>query len=58
LPIKWLKTDFSIYRTRLLEMADAHINQSIDFVVGSDYAGSHWLASFLVRTMLLLFHDL
>jgi len=38
-----------------MKMADAHINQSIDFVVGSDYAGSHWLASFLVEKILIFF---
>merc|ERR1712083_777319 len=30
--------------TRLIEMGDTHIRTSIDNVVGSDYAGSHWLA--------------
>jgi len=28
-------------------MADDHILESIEHVVGSDYAGSHWLATFL-----------
>jgi len=47
---------------RLMEMADNHVRTSIEYVVGSDYAGSHWLASFLVyaleeraRTMIALF---
>jgi len=36
---------------RLLEAGDNHIIKSIDFVVGSDYAGSHWLASFLLHAL-------
>lgn len=32
-------------------MADEHLRTSYDFVVGSDYAGSHWLASFLVYAL-------
>lgn len=36
---------------RLLKAGDDHILKSIDFVVGSDYAGSHWLASFLLHAL-------
>jgi len=39
--------------SNLLRIADAHILQSMDFVVGSDYAGSHWLASFLTHALLI-----
>jgi hypothetical protein len=31
----------------MMKMADDHILESIEHVVGSDYAGSHWLATFL-----------
>ena len=34
-----------------MKMADDHILQSMDYVVGSDYAGSHWLASFLTYAL-------
>jgi len=37
--------------TRLIEMGDTHIRTSIDNVVGSDYAGSHWLATFLLHAL-------
>jgi len=37
--------------TRLIEMGDTHIRTSIDNVVGSDYAGSHWLATFLMHAL-------
>jgi len=37
--------------TRLMELGDLHIRTSIQSVVGSDYAGSHWLASFLVYAL-------
>ena len=40
-------------RSNLLRIADAHIHQSMDFVVGSDYAGSHWLASFLTHALIM-----
>ena len=40
-------------RSNLLHIADAHIHQSMDFVVGSDYAGSHWLASFLTHALIM-----
>jgi len=38
-------------RGRLIAMGDEHILASIDNVVGSDYAGSHWLASFLFHAL-------
>lgn len=37
----------------LLKIADDHIAKSADYVVGSDYAGSHWLASFLTHSLIL-----
>merc|ERR1719347_2087420 len=37
--------------TRLMELGDLHIRTSIQSVVGSHYAGSHWLASFLVYAL-------
>jgi len=40
-------------RSNLMRIGDAHILQSMDFVVGSDYAGSHWLASFLTHALLM-----
>jgi len=36
---------------RLNAIGDEHIRTSIDNVVGSDYAGSHWLASFLFHAL-------
>jgi len=36
---------------RLVKSGDNHILQSIGNVVGSDYAGSHWLASFLLHAL-------
>eukprot|EP00088_Acartia_fossae_P071878 TRINITY_DN9969_c0_g1_i1.p1 TRINITY_DN9969_c0_g1~~TRINITY_DN9969_c0_g1_i1.p1 ORF type:complete len:364 (+),score=35.35 TRINITY_DN9969_c0_g1_i1:32-1123(+) len=36
---------------RLNGIADEHILTSMDNVVGSDYAGSHWLASFLFHAL-------
>jgi len=36
---------------RLVEMGDTHVRASIDNVVGSDYAGSHWLATFLLYAL-------
>jgi len=36
---------------RLREVADIHVRASIDQVVGSDYVGSHWLASFLLNAL-------
>ena len=35
----------------MMQMADNHIRESIDHVVGSDYAGSHWLATFLTYAL-------
>ena len=39
--------------SNLLRIADAHIHQFMDFVIGSDYAGSHWLASFLIHALII-----
>ena len=36
---------------RLLEIGDSHVRASLDSVVGSHYAGSHWLASFLLYAL-------
>merc|ERR1719237_1038157 len=36
---------------QLREVADIHIRSSIEQVVGSDYVGSHWLASFLLHAL-------
>ena len=36
---------------RLLEIGDSHVRASLDSVVGSHYAGSHWLASFLLHAL-------
>lgn len=40
-------------KLKLIEIADKHILQSMDYVVGSDYAGSHWLASFLTHALIM-----
>ena len=40
-------------RSNLLRIADAHIHQFMDFVVGFDYAGSHWLATFLTHDLIM-----
>ena len=40
-------------RNNLMEIADKHIKKSIGYVVGADYAGSHWLASFLTHALLM-----
>ena len=40
-------------RRTLFQIADEHIGQSMDYVVGADYAGSHWLASFLTHALIL-----
>jgi len=37
--------------TRLRKIGDKHVLTSLDNVVGSDYAGSHWLASFLLHAL-------
>merc|ERR1711915_449210 len=36
---------------KLLDIADEHVRTSIENVVGSDYAGSHWLATFLLYAL-------
>ena len=36
---------------RLLEIGDSHVRASLDSVVDSHYAGSHWLASFLLYAL-------
>ena len=36
---------------RLVELADLHVRASMDSVVDSHYAGSHWLASFLLQAL-------
>lgn len=36
---------------RFMALADKHVRTSMEFVVGSDYAGSHWLASFLFYSL-------
>ena len=36
---------------RLLGVGDTQLRASMDSVVGSDYAGSHWLASFLLQAL-------
>ena len=36
---------------RLIKAGEEHIKHSFNNVVGSDYAGSHWLASFLLHAM-------
>ena len=45
-----LRTEPGVAR-RLVEMADVHVLASLDSVVGSHYAGSHWLASFLLLAL-------
>ena len=42
-----------LFRDNLRGIADKHIEESMEFVVGSDYAGSHWLASFLTQALLV-----
>jgi len=50
LTINGLEVD-AITASRLIKMGDKHIRTSIDNVVGSDYAGSHWLATFLMHAL-------
>lgn len=38
-------------RAHLIEVGDKHVRASMNEVVGSDYMGSHWLASFYIRAM-------
>lgn len=40
-------------RFNLMRIGDEHIRKSMDYVIGSDYAGSHWLATFLTHALLL-----
>ena len=39
------------YKNEFSVIADNHLRASIEQVVGSDYMGSHWLASFLVYAL-------
>lgn len=39
------------YSSQLIELGDAHIAASEKEVIGSDYMGSHWLATFLVYAL-------
>ena len=39
------------FRIRFLALADEHVNASKDYVIDSDYSGSHWLASFLFYSL-------
>jgi len=43
-------TDLKL-KARLRRIGDEHVVASLENVVGSDYAGSHWLASFLVHAL-------
>ena len=36
-----------------MRIGDNHIKKSMDYVIGSDYVGSHWLASFLTHSLLM-----
>jgi len=38
-------------KVAIFKLADEHINASLNYVIGSDYMGSHWLATFLVRAL-------
>jgi hypothetical protein len=38
-------------RDQLLALGDEHLAKSMPYVVGSDYMGSHWLATFLVYAL-------
>ncbi|MBI3135829.1 MAG: DUF2891 domain-containing protein [Bacteroidetes bacterium] len=38
-------------KTLFMKLGDAHVKTSMDFVVDSDYMGSHWLATFLVYAL-------
>lgn len=38
-------------KDQLIELADSHVNASKEQVVGSDYMGSHWLASFMLYAL-------
>lgn len=38
-------------KEHLIKVADQHVNSSKNQVIGSDYMGSHWLASFYLRAL-------
>lgn len=38
-------------KANLIQIADQHLNASMNQVIGSHYMGSHWLASFLVYAL-------
>lgn len=38
-------------KAKLMSIADEHLRKSMEFVIGGDYAGSHWLASFLTYAL-------
>ena len=44
---------FLFFRSNLMRIGDNHIKKSMDYVIGSDYVGSHWLASFLTHSLLM-----
>lgn len=46
------------FRSKFLAMGDEHIRESMESVVGSDYAGAHWLASFLFYALQVREHAL
>jgi len=48
---EWMAPYSFFYRARMMKMADKHILESMDYVVGSDYVGSHWLATFLTHAI-------
>jgi len=39
------------YKQSLIKVGDQHMKSSMEQVAGSDYMGSHWLASFLVYAL-------
>ena len=48
------KTDITfLFRSNLMRIGDDHIKNSMEYVIGSDYVGSHWLASFLTHALLM-----
>lgn len=46
-----LAKSFPKYSAKFIALGDAHINASMQYVVGSDYMGGHWLATFLVYAL-------
>lgn len=56
--IKTLPKNDTINRSKFLAMGDEHIRESMESVVGSDYAGAHWLASFLFYALQVREHAL